>query len=115
MSKPPHICTRCNRIVAHGARCACQVEAARARNRRHDRNRPRASQRGYGSKWRKARDLFLKVNDRCAWPGCHAPATVVDHVIPHRGDMTLFWDRANWQPLCALHHNCHKQRQERST
>ncbi|WP_256371941.1 hypothetical protein [Roseivivax sp. THAF197b] len=39
---------------------------------------------------------------------------MVDHVIPHRGDMQLFWDRTNWQALCAHHHNAHKQRQERS-
>jgi 5-methylcytosine-specific restriction protein A len=25
----------------------------------------------------------------------------VDHVVPHRGDRTLFWDReGNWQSLC---------------
>jgi 5-methylcytosine-specific restriction protein A len=34
------------------------------------------------------------------------PATVVDHIIPHRGDPVLFWDRkGNWQGLCAPHHN----------
>ncbi|MHA6731654.1 hypothetical protein [Devosia sp. A369] len=21
---------------------------------------------------------------------------VVDHIVPHRGDQRLFWDRANW-------------------
>ncbi|MCA0996301.1 HNH endonuclease signature motif containing protein [Alloyangia pacifica] len=43
---------------------------------------------------------------------CCAPATVVDHIIAHRGDMTLFWDKANWQPLCKSCHNREKQRQE---
>ena len=37
---------------------------------------------------------------------------MVDHVVPHRGDMTLFWDVANWQSLCATHHNATKKRQE---
>lgn len=32
-------------------------------------------------------------------------ATVVDHIIPHRGNMELFWRRENWQPLCEKHHN----------
>ena len=32
------------------------------------------------------------------------PATVVDHVIPHRGNKQLFWDEKNWQPLCK---SCH--------
>ena len=29
------------------------------------------------------------------------PATQTDHVVPHRGDPTLFWDeQGNWQALC---------------
>ena len=35
------------------------------------------------------------------------PATVVDHVIPHRGDRKLFWDEQNWQPLCK---ECHDKK-----
>jgi len=33
------------------------------------------------------------------------PATVVDHIIPHRGDERLFWDETNWQPLCKQCHD----------
>ncbi|WP_085981300.1 MULTISPECIES: HNH endonuclease signature motif containing protein [unclassified Paenibacillus] len=33
------------------------------------------------------------------------PATVVDHITPHKGDMGLFWDQGNWQPLCATCHS----------
>lgn len=33
------------------------------------------------------------------------PATLVDHIKPHRGDQAKFWDRANWQSCCAWHHN----------
>ncbi len=40
------------------------------------------------------------------------PATVVDHVKPHRGDEALFWDRANLQPLCKYHHDSTKKRME---
>jgi 5-methylcytosine-specific restriction protein A len=29
---------------------------------------------------------------------------VVDHIVPHRGDLTVFWDRSRWQALCA---SCH--------
>ena len=28
------------------------------------------------------------------------PATVLDHIEPHKGDMTRFWDSTNWQGLC---------------
>ena len=31
----------------------------------------------------------------------------VDHIIPHRGDPELFWDRSNWQALCK---NCHDRK-----
>jgi 5-methylcytosine-specific restriction endonuclease McrA len=41
-------------------------------------------------------------------------ASTVDHIIQHRGDHVLFWNRSNWQPLCARCHNSVKQRLERS-
>lgn len=69
--------------------------------------RENASERGYDSKWRSARALFLKKNPlcvKCREKGKLTPATVVDHIIPHRGDPVLFWDRSNWQPLCK---DCH--------
>ncbi len=40
------------------------------------------------------------------------PASVVDHIEPHRGDSALFWDSGNWQALCKRCHDAHKQRQE---
>ena len=41
----------------------------------------------------------------CQAEGKLTAATVVDHIIPHRGDMKLFWDESNWQPLCKEHHD----------
>ena len=32
-------------------------------------------------------------------------ARVVDHIIPHKRDMTLFWDPDNRQSLCKHHHD----------
>ncbi|WP_430395093.1 HNH endonuclease signature motif containing protein [Enterovirga aerilata] len=49
----------------------------------------------------------------CEQGGMVREATVVDHVVPHRGDQALFWDPSNWQPLCREHHDRDKQRQER--
>jgi 5-methylcytosine-specific restriction protein A len=70
--------------------------------------RETAAQRGYDGRWRKARVLFLRKHPLCA--GCLrenqlTPATVVDHIIPHRGDDRLFWDQSNWQPLCKACHD----------
>ena len=38
---------------------------------------------------------------------------VVDHIVPHRGDKSVFLDRSNWQTLCPDHHDITKQREER--
>lgn len=108
-SRAPRICT-CGNIVAYGTRCACQA----ARKARSDARRPSSADRGYGHAWRKARAEFLVLNSLCSWPGCRAPASVVDHIMPHRGNQALFWNRANWQALCAHCHDSHKQAQERA-
>lgn len=66
------------------------------------------STRLYGHKWRLARGQFLRENPLCVHcleERLTVAATDVDHKIPHRGDMTLFWDRANWQSLCKSHHS----------
>lgn len=79
-------------------------------------DRGTAHQRGYDYRWQRAREAFLRENPLCVM--CLAErrttaATVVDHIIPHRGDGALFWDRSNWQSLCQTHHSSHKQRMER--
>ena len=66
-----------------------------------------ASKRGYDSKWQKARAAFLEKHPLCLicqTNGKYVKATEVDHIIPHKGDKKLFWDRSNWQALCK---NCH--------
>lgn len=42
---------------------------------------------------------------KCMERGVYTKATVVDHIIPHRGDRLLFWDKSNWQPLCKACHD----------
>lgn len=77
-------------------------------------NRESAAKRGYGRRWAKAREVFLGQNPwcrECAANGRMALATVVDHIIPHRGDMTLFWDVENWQSLCESCHNAKTRRE----
>ncbi|AFR18473.1 HNH endonuclease [Burkholderia pseudomallei] len=38
------------------------------------------------------------------------PASVVDHIVPHRGDAHLFWDQSNWQ---AMSKSCHDRKTAR--
>lgn len=70
--------------------------------------RESSTKRGYDRRWRKARALFLKDNPlclHCQEEGVVELASVVDHIKPHKGDMKLFWDFNNWQPLCKKHHD----------
>ena len=81
-----------------------------------DRQRPSAAARGYGARWRRARRAFLARHPlcaRCAARGRLAPATVVDHVTPHRGDPGLFWDERNWAALCKPCHDAKTTREGR--
>lgn len=74
-----------------------------------------SGERGYGSRWQKARHYFLLKHPLCVYcekQGRVTAATVVDHIKPHKGDMELFWDSDNWQPLCKTCHDSIKAREE---
>lgn len=78
--------------------------------KRDDLKRGTASERGYDARWRKARKHFLTLNPlcvHCSKDGKIAVATVVDHIKPHKGNRIMFWDRFNWQALCA---SCHSKK-----
>jgi len=49
----------------------------------------------------------------CVAVGRLTAVEVTDHIVPHRGDPTLFWDETNWQSACAWHHDVVKSRLER--
>ena len=70
--------------------------------------RESAAQRGYDARWQRTREAFLKRNPLCAQclrENRLTPATVVDHIVPHRGDEKLFWDQGNWQAICKTCHD----------
>ena len=71
----------------------------------------------YARRWQRARLVYLKEHPLCTMcraQGYTVQAKVVDHIVPHKGDPRLFWDRGNWQPLCYTHHNGAKQSQDRT-
>jgi len=108
-SRPLKPCAKigCKNLTT-GYYCEEHKHEAKKFKRQKDKQRPSASQRGYGSRWRKARRSFLLRNPlcaRCAAKGIVRQATVVDHIVPHKGDPDLFWDEKNWQPLCEECHN----------
>ena len=82
----------------------------------HSSERKGASERGYGSRWQRARLRFLRAHPlciECLKEQRVTPATVVDHIVPHRGDPNLFWDESNWQPLCKHHHDVKTMTEDR--
>ena len=70
----------------------------------------------YGHHWRKIRARHLALFPMCTYCaqlGRRTPATVVDHITPHRGDSDLFYDLNNLQSLCKNCHDSHKQALEK--
>ena len=64
--------------------------------------------RGYNRAWQKARKEYLEAHPlciKCLEEGRYVKATDVDHIVPFRGNMMLFWDESNWQGLCHRHHS----------
>jgi 5-methylcytosine-specific restriction enzyme A len=82
------ICTS-GKAVPRGVVCMCQRQRRQDSKARFDAKRPSNSARRYNARWASARKDYLAQNPRCAHDGCNAFASVVDHVIPHKGDMPL--------------------------
>lgn len=77
---------------------------------------PSSSTRLYGTaawqrlrKFKLARDYFCECST-CKKFNKNTPATVVDHIVPHRGDPTLFYDLANLQSMAK---SCHDRKTAR--
>ena len=71
-------------------------------------DRPSAAKRGYGSKWQRVSKVYLRKHPlcvKCLAQGKFVTATVVDHIVPHRGDHYLMWSDTNWQALCKPCHD----------
>lgn len=66
--------------------------------------------------WRVLRAEQLRLEPlcrKCAARGIHTPANTADHVVPHKGNMDLFYDQNNLQSLCPTCHSSAKQLEER--
>jgi 5-methylcytosine-specific restriction protein A len=97
-------CKGCGRPV-HGRYCDACLQAGKGKEQRAT-----AAQRGYGARWQKTSRAYLLAHPIAVdYFGTHGDrvyaAVVVDHIIPHRGDMKLFWDPNNWQGLTKRDHD----------
>ncbi|HMR51207.1 MAG TPA: AAA family ATPase [Amaricoccus sp.] len=109
----------CGTLVDVGtARCPRHAEAEAVRRwREADAARSHRPERKwyFTARWKRRRSMQLRVEPLCVHClklGRTTPATVADHVVPHRGNAALFWF-GELQSLCDHHHNSAKQREER--
>lgn len=92
--------------------CAMLIEPGAKYCERHKALHPEAirsaSSRGYTSRWQRVSKAYLRKHPlcvECMKQGRYTKATVVDHIVPHRGNQKLFWDQSNWQSLCKPCHD----------
>lgn len=98
----PHLVNKCQPCPVHGTKAT--IERAR-----------RGEGRGFYSlaKWRHPvwglRAQVLREQPCCAECAAEGQPYVlteeVDHIIPHRGDLTRFMDKNNLRAMCKRHHS----------
>jgi 5-methylcytosine-specific restriction endonuclease McrA len=77
-------------------------------------SRSKYSQWYASRRWRRIRAELLARNPLCEFctkQGRVTPATIADHIEPHRGDLEKFWN-SPLQALCATCHSSTKQAME---
>jgi len=112
-AKRPCAHAGCHEYATHGSYCEKHylqmqelIEQRRKEfSRKAGKDRPTSNARGYNYRWQKTSKMYLKLHPVCVM--CGAPATEVDHIIPHKGDPELMWSESNYQALC---HKCHSKK-----
>ena len=102
----------CPALLAAPGYCDKHLRSIR---QQQDERRGSAASRGYDTRWRKARALYLSRHQLCAEcrrQGRTVAASVVDHIRPHKGNRTIFWDERNWQALCKRCHDAKTARED---
>lgn len=115
-TKAPHQCNYPGCRVLTTTRC-CPIHT-KTELKRFDTMRGTARERGYDSMWSRNSKQYLKENplcDECYKQHRLTPATVVHHIVDHKGDYELMWDVSNWMPLCKIHHDATRKHKEKAT
>jgi 5-methylcytosine-specific restriction protein A len=100
--KTPHLCAEpfCPNVVDGPGRCP-----------EHRHGRARSGSDGYGAKWRKVRDAYLREHPACE--GCGSSGPWLD--VHHRDGRSPLEPGANdWHNLQTLCRSCHRRVTERA-
>lgn len=95
----PCVVAGCGRLAVSG-RCSDHPRAID-----YDTQRGSAYDRGYTHRWAVYRAEYLRAHPICVRCDQITPASVVDHIIPHRGRHDLMWAEDNLQALCKRCHD----------
>ena len=100
-NKPLRPCNHpgCIELVGKGY---CEAHTKKEQESKYDKSLLKTAQ------WQRLRARYLQQHPfcvRCEAAGRLVLANVVDHIMSHRGDSTLFWDVDNWQSLCKRCHD----------
>ncbi len=105
----------CIRLV-HGGYCEQHQhiidDQKRAKENQYNKQRP-TWHKLYDRKWRGYTKIYLAKHPycvECLKNNKHTTAEEVDHIVPHKGDLNLFWDQKNHQGLCK---KCHSKKTAR--
>lgn len=94
---------RCSALVRQGR---CEKHAHLDPKKFHDKARGTASQRGYGSAWKRLRDQVLREEPLCSVcrdeDGRVEVSTHCDHIVPKAAGGSD--ERGNLRGMCAYHH-----------
>ena len=106
--RPKRPCTHPGcRALTDGGRCeAHQKEQRQQSQSRRDNQHLHL----YSTQWKKIRAMVSRdrpLCTECEKQGRLVVATTCDHIIPHKGDLTLFYDQDNLQGLCV---SCHSRK-----
>lgn len=108
-TRPAHVCGQpgCPALVVGAPRCPAHQPPQPKRGS--------STQQGYGSKWRKAKAAYLAVHRwcvECQRHGHATPSTCIDHIVAHKGNRELFWNRRNWRASCISCNSSKAAREE---
>lgn len=120
-ARPSCYCSHCSCICRHHHRGPhCHQHGRSTVRRGPDIRSPQATQyRGWYQlkAWQQARRAQLSrepLCSRCKTLGYVVLATVVNHIIPHKGDWFLFISSTNHESTCKPCHDSHIQSYERT-
>jgi 5-methylcytosine-specific restriction protein A len=115
-NKPRKLCKHpgCNQLV-DTSYCNTHQQLHIEKRKEYDKHRPTYHDWYSNKRWRMLRIHWLKCNPICVMCnkiGRITPATIVDHVRPHKGSIDMFYDVSNLQSLCKQCHDSKTARED---